>query len=744
MRKFLWPLLLVICVGIAAYANTFSVPFQFDDFSSIVHNPVIRHLDNFFAGSKGYAYNPRRFIGYLTLALNYRIGGLDVTGYHLVNLAIHLINAVLVYFLVILTFRTPYVIKAGYGRGAIGEGGQPKTDGPSHDSRFTIHGARFIALFSALLFVSHPLQTQAVTYIVQRFTSLATLFYLLSLVLYIKGRLLQAKAEVKVEQRNFNRDPRPSFSVLASTSTLTFFFFSLLSAVCAMMTKEISFTLPVVIVLYELLFFEASMRKRLLFFLPVLATLLIIPVSIMGTHKPLGEILSDLSDRTRVQTNIPRLDYLITQIRVITTYIRLIFFPVGQNLDYDYPISRSFLTPSVFLCFLLLAALFGTAVWLLYKSRQGAEDTPPREEGSQEGSSPIASGPLPIAFHLSPIACHRLIAFGILWFFITLSVESSVIPIVDVIFEHRVYLPSVGAFIAIAGSVFLLSEYVIKTRRSPSALRGEGAVLNSPPSGGEGVVLNSPPLRGGDEGEGVGDSRLTVPRAKDMEYDDERAGAYVPRTAPYALCALLILILVAATYARNRVWQDEAGLWQDVVNKSPGGARALNNLGYLSLGRGRLDEAIGYFRNALKLNPSYAAAHANLGTAYYRKGWTYAAVGQFQTALRLVSSPPDLAEAHHNLGLAYAQGGMPAEALEEFEAALKSAPDSPEIYSDMGVIYAQRGATEKAIECYRAALFIRQDYAPAYFNLGTIYKKRGMEEAAAYLQKAHDLDPSRF
>ncbi|HXX57700.1 MAG TPA: hypothetical protein VEI96_06840, partial [Thermodesulfovibrionales bacterium] len=396
IRKPFFHLLLIAVVGLAAYSNCFSVPFVFDDDFNIVHNPVIRVLDHFFTSLKGYDFNPRRYIGYLSFALNYRIGGLDVAGYHGVNVAIHIGNAMLLYLLVLLTFRTPYFAHSSLEDGCC----QPKDSGSAGPDAFPV--PVFIAFFASLLFAAHPVQTQAVTYIVQRFTSLATLFYLLSLVFYIKGRLKSQGAK----------------------SPLLFYCLSLVLALCAMKTKEMAWTLPVIIILYEVLFFESPLRRRLLYLLPVLLTLLIIPVSIVNTDKSLGEVLSDLSEKTRVQSEISREDYFMTEMRVIVTYIRLIFFPVNQNLDYDYPVSYSFFTPPVFFSFLLLAAIFGAAVYLLYRSRKA------------EGK-----------------AYYRLIAFGILWFFTGLSIESSVIPIADVIFEHRLYLPAVGAFIAIATSL---------------------------------------------------------------------------------------------------------------------------------------------------------------------------------------------------------------------------------------------------------------------------------------------------
>ena len=95
-------------VAVIAYSNTFHVPFVFDDESSIVENPVIHNLANYVINGSGFDHLPNRCIGYLTFALNYHFGGLNVVDYHVVNLAIHIANALLVYALVALTLRTPF------------------------------------------------------------------------------------------------------------------------------------------------------------------------------------------------------------------------------------------------------------------------------------------------------------------------------------------------------------------------------------------------------------------------------------------------------------------------------------------------------------------------------------------------------------------------------------------------------------------------------------------------------------
>jgi hypothetical protein len=403
----------------------------------IEKNPVITSLDNFYSNTTGYEFNSRRFVTYLTFALNYRFGGYSVVGYHIFNLAIHLINALLVYTLVLLVFRTQ-VAQLPHSPGSAMN---------AAEIRF-----RMAALFSALLFTAHPIQTQAVTYIYQRLTSLTTLFYLLSIVAYIKARLAGLAAEQGAASR-------------ARLKAAAFYLASLICAILAMKTKEIAFTLPLMIALFEFVFFRSGFKKKMIFILPLLMTLVIIPISMMGLHKPLGELLSDISERTRVQTDMSRWDYLMTQMRVVVTYVRLIFFPAGQNLDYDYPVYHSFFDPSVFFSFVFLALLAGLGVYFLRRAKR-------------EASGPGSPDFPPIApFY------YRLAAFGIFWFFLALSVESSFIPIVDVIFEHRVYLPSVGAPSRPWSSLWRRRSVAhgrASTPLSPSSLRSRSFRLRQP------------------------------------------------------------------------------------------------------------------------------------------------------------------------------------------------------------------------------------------------------------------------
>jgi tetratricopeptide (TPR) repeat protein len=368
--------------GVLAYSNTFNVPFHFDDTANLEANPVIQ---NFNFDSIMAAFQSRRAIGLITFQLNYFFAGWNVFWFHLTNLSIHISASLILYYLLTLMMQTPYVVRSG---------GEELSDVP-------------LPFFVALIFVLHPLQTQAVTYIVQRFASLATLIYLAATVAYLRMRLVQ------VAKRH-----------LFAVTAIGWFALFILLSLSAFLTKEIAYTLPMAIILIELLFFSHRKEKivRICVLTAVFGALTFL--TYLASGRKLVAVFSSLDEATRVQTITSRSDYLFTQFRVITTYIRLLLLPINQSIDYDYTLSHSLFEGRVLLSLLLLLLLILIAVWMVLKSR---------------GANPLL----------------RFAAFGIFWFFLTLSVESSFLPIIDLIFEHRVYLPSAGAITAFTAGVLM-------------------------------------------------------------------------------------------------------------------------------------------------------------------------------------------------------------------------------------------------------------------------------------------------
>jgi len=232
----IFPFAVIGILGTIIYSPSFHGFFQFDDNGFIVNNPVIRDINNVQAIWNGFP-NPARFIGSYSFALNYHFHQLDVFGFHVVNFVIHCINTILVWWLMSLLLSSP-----GIKEGLV-------------DTKQKIEHKRFnqqkgiVAFLTALLFLTHPIQTQAVTYITQRFASLATLFYLASVCFYIKGRQEEGRGKVYV----------------------LFWLASAIAAILGMLTKQIVLTLPLAVILVEFsLFKQVPQSRRMQFIFAVL------------------------------------------------------------------------------------------------------------------------------------------------------------------------------------------------------------------------------------------------------------------------------------------------------------------------------------------------------------------------------------------------------------------------------------------------------------------------------------------
>jgi tetratricopeptide (TPR) repeat protein len=488
---------LVLLLGILAYSSSLRGEFIFDDAPQIVDNPAVRHLGSLL-GQSGYL--PNRYVAYFTFSLNYLAGGLDPFGWHLANLAIHLANAVLVWAFVVLAFRSPRL-----------------------RSSALVPASGAIAFASAAVFVAHPLATQAVSYVVQRITSLATFFYLLCVVLYLAWRLLRG-----------------------APGRVLLYMGAFVSAFLAVRTKEIAFTLPVAIALVEWAFLEGG-KRRWLPIIPMAAVALLIPLTLVDLGKPAAVVLASADSSTRVLAPAGRHDYLRTQAVVVARYLGLLALPVGQSIDHDVAIRRTWLAPDVAGSVLLLASLAGLGAWLAWRS------TP-------RGIRPA----------LDPSV--RLVAIGIGWFFLTLSVESSLIPIADVMNEHRVYLPSSALLPASATLLALL-------------------------------------LRRIDPGHVVRDTALVG--------------------------GVVASVLAVVTWNRNVVWRNEEALWRDAAAKSPGHWRAVSNLGAALTRQKRFPEAVSVMRAALKIDPRSVAARVQLGVVLYLAGKPQEAEVELRQAVAL-------------------------------------------------------------------------------------------------------------
>lgn len=357
---------LIAGVALVAYSNTFHVPFQFDDRPNIVENPNVQisvftwnALERLIKNT--YVVTIRVF-SYFTLALNYYFGGFNVFGYHLVNLFIHIASGIFLYWFLLLTFQLPS-LKEKYG--------------PISYK---------VALFSSLIFIAHPIQTQSVTYIVQRMASMAGMFYLLSLILYIKARLS-------------NGAPR-----------VFYFGGAVLSYLLGVFSKENVAILPLFIALYEFYFFQnfdlTPRGKKILFGLVGGLLALGIFGFILWGNRYIEDTILGYQGRPFTLS-----ERVLTQSRVVLYYLTLLAFPHPSrlNLDYDFPVSKTILDPpTTLISILMIAVLIGYSIWTAKK--------------------------------------RPVLSFCILWYFGNLVIESSIFPL-EMVYEHRLYLPAVGPFV---------------------------------------------------------------------------------------------------------------------------------------------------------------------------------------------------------------------------------------------------------------------------------------------------------
>lgn len=597
-----------ICALLAAavYSNTFKSSFQFDDYLYVIDYCRTHELADFWPP------HGTRYLTYFTFFLNFMAGGLDTTGYHIVNLLIHAASGFLVYLIAMSLSASPRL--SGKGLPAFG-----------------------IALLSSLIFISHPVQTEAVTYITQRFASLATLLYLFAAALYLKYRL---------------SGPAKGYRAL-------YYALALLAAYLAQVTKEISYTLPFMLLVIEFAFFTGPVLPRLLRLVPFMLAMAVIPLILFGpsSGSAVGGEIMDL--QLKDLNEISRHDYLVTQFRVLVTYLRLLVLPIGQTIEYDYPMYRSLFVPGVFASFIFICILFFGAIYLFLRFLRG-------------GSPYFA-----------------MIAAGVFWFFTAISVESSIVPIKDLIFEHRMYLPMAGAAIAVSSLIFLAFSALLPA---------------------------------------LDDSRRLIV-----------AGLVV------------VLPLSVAAYARNNVWENEVTLYEDALRKSPGKERVRYNLAWAYHRRGQIDKALEqyhedlridperdkahynlaliyrdrkdnaraerHFLEAIRINPSNPVAHYNLAMLYHSSGDLDRAIAYYAAA---VKAAPDYEDAHYNLAMALHEKGDIDGAIRHFGAVLTANPGSVDALYNIGRAYAKAGDRRRAVLAFSEALRARPDFPEARAELSRL------------------------
>jgi hypothetical protein len=273
---------LILVAGLV-YLGTLDHSFHLDDKQNIWNNSTIQiselSVENLInAGLKGDIGT--RPVANVTFALNYYWGGLNVRGYHAVNIIIHLMAGILIYYFVKSTLTLPLL----------------KEKNPQ---------AGYLAFFVALIWLVHPLQTQSVTYIVQRMNSMSSMFYMMAMLLYVRARITPGK-----------------------TIKIVLLVLTLFAGLLAFGSKENTLTLPFFIILYEWYFFQdlrlKISRTQVLWLIGIGSLFIFILYLILGDLSP-GRFINGYSGRPFTLA-----ERLLTQPRVIVHYISLLLPPSGS------------------------------------------------------------------------------------------------------------------------------------------------------------------------------------------------------------------------------------------------------------------------------------------------------------------------------------------------------------------------------------------------------------------------------
>lgn len=613
----LFSFFLILIIGLAIYSNSLDGEFLFDDGTHISKQENIKDLSRFTEWSTWTKVNDRP-LSVFSLALNYHWGELNVVGYHIFNTLIHILSS----FLVFLICRLILIRLKGF----------------SKDKK----RVAYMALFCALVFLTHPIQTQAVSYVIQRMTSMSALFYLGSVFFYIKTRDSYFQAGSWIQ-------------------SITFFFLMGICAIAAVLSKQSAVSLPIAYLLVEFFFIRNKMgwiNKRLIISCSITIILLLV-------------IYAFVWELPKETMDISRGSYLITQFRVILKYFQLLVLPFTQNLDYNFRISNTlFGLEELFSLSVLLYILYAA-----YKLR-----------------------------HKMP-----LLAFGIFWIFIALSIESSLIPITDVIFEHRLYLGIFGY------SLILLAIYhKFYHKVGPKYFRIAAIAL---------ILIYSSLTYARNR---VWQTPLSLwkdvtEKSPDKSRPNLNLGiAYFHNSKP----------ILAKKY------------FDKAIELKPDGWLAYFNRGETYLLQGDMQKAIIDFEKCILLKKDFPLAYDSRGIIKLQLRDYQGALIDFDKAIEL---KPDLASAWLNRANLKVHQQQYEEAQTDYNQALKLDPDFKEALNNRGQLYLFYKEYEAAYQDLIRAVSIDPKFNDAYNNLGKVFiAMKEFEMSIGYFDRSIALNDKNY
>lgn len=591
----LFPVLLIACFLSLIYWNSLETEWQMDDRPNIIDNPGLR-IDNLhpeslwrtFFANQGKSSALFRPLPCLTFALNWYAGGDNPFGYHVVNLLFH--------------FATAWVLYLLMARLLAESSRHLKDD---------VEAVPSIAMLAVVLWAANPIQTQAVTYIVQRMAVMAALFYVAGMLFYVKARTEASRCK-----------------------QWTDFFLCGLCFLCSLGSKENGILLPVSLLLVEWIFFH---HGSLHFFRE--PKMLALGAALIGGGllsfflflETSDYIISIYNDRS-----FTMMERGLTQPRIVLSYLTQIALPLPKRLSiaHDVELSTSLFHPPTTLPAIVLVA--GLVVFSVAYAKK---------------------------FPLG--------AFAILFFFLNHVVESTVLPL-ELVFEHRNYLPSIFLFLPVSAVLYR----VLTTSGNFTLVR-------------KGIA---------------------------------------------GLMAAILMGLGLCTHERNKAWATSESLWRDAAIKAPNSIRPLVTLG-IQLGwrdnatPADYRHALVLFRRALALTLNRKTERAdilgNMATVHVFQGDYAKAVDLYRQALMV---DPKHHKNRADLITPLILEGRLDEAQREAHRLVADRPDNPEYWNLSGFIFLWQEKEKEALSRFQQAYLKRYPNMMLDTNMGLSLLRSGYPE----------------
>ena len=765
---------IILALTALIYSNTFSNPFHYDDERVILDNAAIKSIGNFGNIFKISSMVGSRPVLDFTFAINYNFGGLNVFGYHLFNLIIHITVCIFVYFVVSKIFLRTYIHQ------------QDRNEAEQY---------KLIPIFTSLLFAVHPINSQAVNYISARSSSLCVLFILISLWFFIKLLDLFSVAGEKEDCLLKNNVRFFSFTFLYLSASLAAF-------LLALGTRKMAIIIPLLLICFDYYFYSRRLksgndddhlnkfeRKGDVPF-GCLYRLKLIIWKFKLYHVPYWTIIIIGAFKFIINSDnsslyVPLHVNVLTACKVYLYYIKLLFVPVELSIDHHFPVVTSFSDISGVTSICLVILLLVLTVFL-FKNK-------------------------------------RIVSFSIVLYFIAPIATSSILIIsyssmTSLISEHRIYASAIGFCMAISTVVCIASKYLLrlkflsfKTSRnnlyyiqfsimccvitlySIATLNRNTDWKDEYTLWSKAVKLHPMSFKAQynlgqlyTKNKNWDASIAHYLKASELDFNDfqvhNNLGIAYKEKGDLALAIkeLKISTTLKENYSDARfnlaITLEEAGNVDQAVKEyerslklKPNNIIAMYNLGNIYVTKGNVDRAESLFKDAVKIGEknsfnnlemfeTYHKSSLNtiileikdhvvlkslssLGAIYVTKGKVDDAINLFNKALM---KKPDNAELHYKLGWANYKNGNLNRAEKELEKAIDIEANIAQWHNFLGIIYNRLGKPGKALNEFATAVNLRPTYANAHKNLGFIlFNNESFNEAAFHLNKTLTLNPKQ-